>query len=96
MELIVQIAEVFGYAGDRTVALNTLMSSGGWSTSSDTPAHDERDEGLRRPVCDLILLAFHLVISLLMYVFPVPTLGKAVQVKRTRTYGSEEAEGLGY
>ncbi len=63
-----QIAEVFGYAGDRDQALATLYSAGGWQADSDKPAHDERDEGLRRPVCDLILLAFHLVISLLMYV----------------------------
>ncbi|KAK4687223.1 tetratricopeptide repeat protein 39, partial [Tremellales sp. Uapishka_1] len=63
---VLKIAEVFGYAGDRKVALETLMAVGGWSSKSDKPAYDEKNEGLRRPVCDLILLTFHLVISVLM------------------------------
>lgn len=61
-----QIAEVFGYGGDRDVALKILYSAGGWTKDSNTPVHDEMSEGLRRPVVDLILLTFHLVISLLM------------------------------
>lgn len=61
-----KIAEVFGYAGDRKVALDTLMAAGGWSKDSTKPAYDENNEGIRRPVCDMILLAFHLVISVLM------------------------------
>ncbi|WWD15847.1 hypothetical protein CI109_100271 [Kwoniella shandongensis] len=63
---VLKIAEVFGYGGDRKVALATLMSAGGWSSGSPDPAFDEENEGLRRPVCDLILLVFHLVISVLM------------------------------
>ncbi|ORY33728.1 hypothetical protein BCR39DRAFT_518906 [Naematelia encephala] len=63
---VLKIAEVFGYTGDRKVALATLMSAGGWSESSEEPAYNERNEGLRRPVCDMILLSFHLVISILM------------------------------
>ncbi|WVQ78032.1 hypothetical protein IAT38_000113 [Cryptococcus sp. DSM 104549] len=63
---VLKIAEVFGYAGDRKVALETLMSAGGWSEGSVEPAFDENNEGLRRPVCDLILLAFHLLISVLI------------------------------
>lgn len=61
-----QIAEVFGYAGDRDVALATLMSAGGWHSGREEPDFDESNEGLRRPICDLILLAFHLVITVLM------------------------------
>ncbi|KAK8869877.1 hypothetical protein IAR55_000445 [Kwoniella newhampshirensis] len=63
---VLKIAEVFGYGGDRKVALATLMSAGGWSKDSPEPAFDQSNEGLRRPVCDLILLTFHLVISVLM------------------------------
>lgn len=47
------------------------MAAGGWSHDSPEPAFDEKNEGLRRPVCDLILLAFHLVISVLMWVVPM-------------------------
>ena len=61
-----QIAEVFGYGGDRKVALENLMAAGGWTKGSNTPAYNEKNEGVRRPVCDLILLTYHLVISVLM------------------------------
>jgi hypothetical protein len=64
--LISQIAEVFGYAGDRKVALESLMAAGGWHHGADKPDFDEQNEGLRRPICDMILLTFHLVISVLM------------------------------
>ncbi|EIW69618.1 hypothetical protein TREMEDRAFT_44103 [Tremella mesenterica DSM 1558] len=72
---VLKIAEVFGYAGDRTVALETLMAAGGWSKDSNEPAYNEKNEGVRRPVCDIILLAFHLVIPVLMPVagVDVPT-----------------------
>jgi len=63
---VLKIAEVFGYGGDRQVALNTLMAAGGWTPGSVKPDFDETNEGIRRPVCDMILLAFHLVISVLM------------------------------
>lgn len=63
---VLKVAEVFGYAGDRKVALSTLMSAGGWSDDSDQPAYNEQNEGIRRPICDMILLTFHLVISVLM------------------------------
>ncbi len=63
---VLKLAEVFGYTGDRQVALKTLMAAGGWKPGSDKPDFDENNEGLRRPICDMILLAFHLVISILM------------------------------
>ncbi|WVQ98662.1 hypothetical protein IAU59_005793 [Kwoniella sp. CBS 9459] len=63
---VIRIAEILGLAGNKDTALETLMSAGGWSRTRDTPAFDETNEGLRRPVCDLILLTFHLVISVLM------------------------------
>ncbi|WVO12808.1 hypothetical protein L204_100416 [Cryptococcus depauperatus] len=73
----IKIAEVLGYTGDGKVALATLMSAGGWSKDSETSTYDEKNEGLRRPVCDLILLAFHLVISVL-----IPTTGVDVPTAR--------------
>jgi hypothetical protein len=57
---------VFGYGGDRKVALDTLMAAGGWTRTAVEPAYNESNEGIRRPVCDMILLSFHLVISVLM------------------------------
>lgn len=63
---VLKVAEVFGYAGDRELALKTLMSAGGWSDDADVPAYNETNEGVRRPICDMILLTFHLVISVLM------------------------------
>lgn len=71
IQLTGQIAEVFGYAGDRKVALETLMAAGGWHHGADKPDFDENNEGLRRPICDMILLTFHLVISVLMYVLSI-------------------------
>jgi hypothetical protein len=46
------------------------MAAGGWHHGAEKPDFDEKNEGLRRPICDMILLTFHLVISVLMYVFP--------------------------
>lgn len=47
------------------------MAAGGWHHGADKPDFDERNEGLRRPICDMILLTFHLVISVLMCVLPL-------------------------
>jgi hypothetical protein len=44
------------------------MAAGGWHHGAEKPDFDEKNEGLRRPICDMILLTFHLVISVLMYV----------------------------
>ena len=42
------------------------MAAGGWTKGSSEPAYNEKNEGIRRPVCDIILLAFHLLIAVLM------------------------------
>lgn len=83
---VLKIAEVFGYAGDRKVALETLMAAGGWSVDSPTPAYDETNEGIRRPICDMILLTFHLVISVLMPVagVDIPTARKILAYNMRR------------
>ncbi|CAO1636996.1 unnamed protein product [Sympodiomycopsis kandeliae] len=62
---VLKIMDVFGYSGDTKEGLNILMKAGGWSeTSKKTkPKMSQEDEGIRRPVCDMGILLFHLVIS---------------------------------
>ncbi|KAJ2921771.1 hypothetical protein H1R20_g15320, partial [Candolleomyces eurysporus] len=66
---LMTIVEMFGYHGDREVGLELLMKAGGWVTQegekegADPAPLDATTEGLRRPICDLCLLMFHLVIS---------------------------------
>ncbi|KAL1413482.1 hypothetical protein Q8F55_001256 [Vanrija albida] len=77
---VLKVAEVFGFLGDRDYALKTLMAAGGWSANSDLPAYNEETEGVRRPICDMVILVFHLVISVLMPVshVDIPTARKIV------------------
>jgi hypothetical protein len=63
---VMKVAELLGYSGDRKSALVTLMSAGGWTAGKSEPAISAEDDGVRRPICDMALLAFHLVISFLM------------------------------
>lgn len=66
-DTVSHIAAMFGYKGDRIEALDMLRAPGGWS--SDEAHHSEEPkvgcetEGLRRNVCDMTLLTFHLYIS---------------------------------
>ncbi|GJJ13980.1 hypothetical protein Clacol_008237 [Clathrus columnatus] len=59
------IMEVFGYKGDRTQGLEMLAKAGGWTNdlSNPDPEIDIEEEGIRRPICDMALLIFHLVLS---------------------------------
>lgn len=66
-----KIAEVFGYKASRSYALSRLARSGGWSNHSDQPTISAEEEGVRRPVSDMILMVFHLVISSLVPVVGV-------------------------
>ncbi len=63
---VLRVAELFGYAGNRKVALATLMAAGGWKSDQEEPTIGVGQDGVRRPVCDMALLTFHLVISVLM------------------------------
>ncbi|KAI0365839.1 hypothetical protein BV20DRAFT_972565 [Pilatotrama ljubarskyi] len=60
---LLTIVELFGYKGDRHSGLAYLQKAGGWSAESDTPAVGIEQEGLRRTICDMALLIFHLVLS---------------------------------
>lgn len=62
------IVELFGYHASRAEGLQVLGRAGGWGgkapdDGSSPPSIDKDKEGVRRPICDMILLAFHLVIS---------------------------------
>ncbi|KAF5329368.1 hypothetical protein D9619_009454 [Psilocybe cf. subviscida] len=64
------LVELFGYKGDRKTGLELLMRAGGWNDTPGAaddytappriPAHAE---GVRRAICDMALLIFHLVLS---------------------------------
>jgi hypothetical protein len=56
------LAELFGYKGERKLGLELLMKAGGW-TDKPEPSVSAEDEGLRRSVCDMSLMIFHLVMS---------------------------------
>ncbi|KAK0467451.1 hypothetical protein IW261DRAFT_1574184 [Armillaria novae-zelandiae] len=60
---LLTIIELFGYHGDRAEALSILSKAGGWTSTSDEPSVPISDEGLRRPICDMSLMVFHLVLS---------------------------------
>lgn len=60
---VLKIMDVFGYSGDTKVGLDILMRAGGWSPSGKKPSISKKEEGIRRPVCDMGILLFHLVIS---------------------------------
>ncbi|PFH45834.1 hypothetical protein AMATHDRAFT_157688, partial [Amanita thiersii Skay4041] len=57
------LVELFGYKGDRQLGLELLMKAGGWSKDNDGPSIDAEQEGVRRSICDMALLIFHLVLS---------------------------------
>ncbi|KZO92430.1 hypothetical protein CALVIDRAFT_546961 [Calocera viscosa TUFC12733] len=60
---VITIVELFGYKSDRQTALRLLAKPGGWSKDSDEPAIDADHEGIRRCVCDMVLIMFHLVLN---------------------------------
>lgn len=64
---VLKIMDIFGYSGDTQLGLETLERAGGWSHDAAAqkagPGVSKEDEGVRRPVCDMGILLFHLVIS---------------------------------
>ena len=57
------LMEKVGFTGDRRQALQLFMRAGGWSKNKRLPAISAEMEGVRRPLCDMMLLLYHLVIS---------------------------------
>lgn len=62
---VLKIMEVFGFTGDAAYGLKTLMAAGKWSfdPAERKPGMKTSQEGIRRQVCDMALLFYHLVIS---------------------------------
>ncbi|CAE6371506.1 unnamed protein product [Rhizoctonia solani] len=67
---VVVFADLLGYKGDRMEALKLLRKAGGWGTPEGGPDRNQRtprvtkeNGGVRRPLCDLVLVVFHLVMS---------------------------------
>ncbi|KAG1754133.1 hypothetical protein EDD22DRAFT_1001005 [Suillus occidentalis] len=55
------LVELFGYKGDRKFGLDLLERAGGWSANGQVGEREA--EGVRRAICDMLLLIFHLVLS---------------------------------
>ncbi|KAJ1300775.1 hypothetical protein OPQ81_002418 [Rhizoctonia solani] len=67
---VVIFADLLGYKGDRIEALKLLRKAGGWGSAEGDPDRNQRmpsvtkeQGGVRRPLCDLVLVVFHLVMS---------------------------------
>ncbi|ORY90242.1 hypothetical protein BCR35DRAFT_299838 [Leucosporidium creatinivorum] len=60
---VLKIMTVFGFTGDREYALATLMKGGRWKPREAEPGMPPEEEGIRRPICDMVLLMHHLVIA---------------------------------
>ncbi|KAH0834300.1 hypothetical protein J3R83DRAFT_11675 [Lanmaoa asiatica] len=61
---LLAIVELFGYRGDRKEALRMLNRAGGWDVHRGERSVISREsEGVRRAICDMTLLIFHLVLS---------------------------------
>ncbi|KDE04974.1 hypothetical protein MVLG_04622 [Microbotryum lychnidis-dioicae p1A1 Lamole] len=60
---VLKIMTVFGFTGDREYALKTLMLGGRWKPRTAEPGMPPEQEGIRRPICDMVLLMHHLVIA---------------------------------
>ncbi|KAH9926631.1 uncharacterized protein BXZ73DRAFT_49303 [Epithele typhae] len=64
---LLTIVQLFGYSGDRFAGLALLERAGGWSSDREKPAVSLDSEGIRRTICDMSLLIFHLVLSSLTF-----------------------------
>ncbi|UZJ52370.1 hypothetical protein CBS101457_001690 [Exobasidium rhododendri] len=60
---VLKIMEVIGYSGDTQIGLETLAKAGEWSKNKSQPGMKIEEEGVRRQVCDMGILLYHLVIS---------------------------------
>ena len=60
---LLRFIEGAGFSADRRYALELLMHVGGWSKTQPKPAVSAEREGISRSLCDLALLAYHLIIA---------------------------------
>ena len=50
--------DIFGYSGDRELGLRLLQTPGGWHAEK---VSESNNTGLRRPMCDGLLLVYYLI-----------------------------------
>lgn len=64
---VVKVAELIGFSSDRAHGLHVLETVGGWDkchSSMDKKSTISTDEtGLRRQLCDMVLILYHIVLS---------------------------------
>jgi hypothetical protein len=56
---VLGIVELFGYKGDRTMALDLLAEAGGWDKDDPNqvePAISIEEEGIRRPIVGIVAI----------------------------------------
>lgn len=58
-----KMMEGFGFTGDRKFSLDLFARAGGWTSARPLPSISADEEGVRRPLCDIAILVYHLVIS---------------------------------
>ncbi|KAK0570138.1 hypothetical protein OC861_000280 [Tilletia horrida] len=66
---VLKVMETFGFNGDRKLALDLFQRAGGWSRNKSLPTISTDEEGVRRPLCDISIMFYHLICS--SYV-PIP------------------------
>lgn len=66
---LLKFMEGVGFEADRSKALEFFERAGGWSRVHHEPGLSAAQEGLRRPLCDLAILVYHLSVPTMM---PVP------------------------
>ncbi|KAE8250525.1 hypothetical protein A4X13_0g4653 [Tilletia indica] len=60
---ILKVIEKFGFVGDRKMALDLFQRAGGWSKQKPLPTISTDEEGVRRPLCDIAIMCYHLIFS---------------------------------
>lgn len=60
---MLQALQGFGFVGDRKFSLDVFSRAGGWTKHRPLPSISADEEGVRRPLCDIAILTYHLVIS---------------------------------
>ncbi|PKI83961.1 hypothetical protein MVES_001861 [Malassezia vespertilionis] len=87
---LLKVMEVFGYEGDVAVGLELLSKSGGWS-AAPTPGISTEKEGIRRVLCDMTMLTYHLVVSTFV---PVPDVDIPFAAKLLNFHLARYPEGV--
>ncbi|KAI9485681.1 MAG: hypothetical protein EXX96DRAFT_471986 [Benjaminiella poitrasii] len=65
---VVKVAEFIGFTSDRAQGLRILESVGGWDKCHDSNNNgmtdqDQHSTGLRRQMCDMVLIVYHIILS---------------------------------